>query len=188
MELLGIAAVSRPLLDPSCAGSKSHTTHPISTKNQGDQMLRQYSEKLLILGLSLIALWIGLPLMAQETTAGIQGTVRDATGGSVAGASVEVSGPTLIGTRRVQTDDAGNYRVAALPPGTYTMVVTAKGFRTSRSGGLDLSVGRMPTLDVRLEVGAVAETVEVTGEAPMVDLTQSKVSVTVQKEVMDNLP
>src|SRR5438128_2234880 len=82
--------------------------------------------------------------------------------------------PELIGSR--------------LPPGTYTMTVAAKGFRTSRSGGLDLSVGRMPSLDIRLEVGAVAETVEVTGEAPLVDLTQSKVSVTVSKEVMDNLP
>jgi hypothetical protein len=150
-------------------------------------MLRQFSGKWLTPVLATLAFAMA-PALAQETTAGIQGTVRDATGGSVAGASVEVAGATLIGTRRVQTDDSGSYRIAALPPGVYTMTVTAKGFRTSRSGGLDLSVGRMPTLDIRLEVGAVAETVEVTGEAPMVDLTQSKVAVTVQKEVIDNMP
>src|SRR6476659_7677828 len=149
--------------------------------------MQQLSGKWLALVLALIALAVG-PALAQETTAGIQGTVRDATGGSVAGATVEVSGPSLIGIRKVNTDDAGAYRIAALPPGVYTMVVTAKGFRTSRSGGLDLQVGRMPSLDVRLEVGAVAETVEVTGEAPLVDITQSKVSVTVSKEVMDNMP
>jgi outer membrane receptor protein involved in Fe transport len=66
--------------------------------------------------------------------------------------------------------------------------VSAQGFRTYRQGGIDLTVGRMPTLDVKLEVGAVAETVEVTGEAPVVDVTQSKVATTVQHEVLDNLP
>jgi hypothetical protein len=151
-------------------------------------MLRQYTGKWLMLALALIAVLIGVPASAQETTAGIQGTVRDATGGSVAGATVEVASPNLIGTRKVETDEAGSYRIAALPPGTYTMTVTAKGFRTSRQGGIDLTVGRMPSLDVKLEVGAVAETVEVTGEAPLVDLTQSKVAVTVQHEVIDNLP
>src|SRR3954451_21194875 len=135
-------------------------------------MLRQLSGKWLALVLGLIALAIG-PALAQETTAGIQGTVRDATGGSVAGATIEVSGPSLIGIRKVTTDDRGAYRIAALPPGSYTMTVTAKGFRTSRSGPLGLSVGLIPTLDIRLEVGAVAETVEVSAEAPMVALTQS---------------
>lgn len=149
-------------------------------------MLRQRSGKL-TMALALFALAIA-PASAQETTAGVQGTVRDATGGVIAGAVVEIAGATLIGTRKVVSDDAGNYRLAALPPGTYTLTVSAKGFRTSRSGGLELSVGRMPTLDIKLEVGAVAETVEVSGEAPMVDLTQSKIAVTVQKEVIDNLP
>ena len=118
-------------------------------------MLRQLSGKWPTLA-AIFALAM-MPAMAQETTAGIQGTVRDATGGVVAGATVEVSGATLIGTRKVETDDAGAYRIAALPPGTYTMTVTAKGFRTSRSGGLDLSVGRMPTLDVRLEAAIAAQ-------------------------------
>ena len=101
----------------------------------------QLSGKWLALVLALIALAVG-PALAQETTAGIQGTVRDATGGTVAGATVEVSGPTLIGIRKVTTDDAGAYRIAALPPGVYTMIVTAKGFRTSRSGGLGVRAER----------------------------------------------
>jgi hypothetical protein len=150
-------------------------------------MIRNHTAKWLLLPLALIASLIA-PAMAQETTAGIQGVVRDASGGTVTGATVEVTSPNLIGNRRVQTDEGGNYRIAALPPGTYTMTVTAKGFRTSRQGNLDLSVGRMPNLDVRLEVGAVAETVEVSGEAPLVDTTQSKVSVTMQHETIDNLP
>jgi hypothetical protein len=135
-----------------------------------------------------MALFLSTCAFAQETTAGIQGVVRDPSGAVVPNATVEVSGPALIGTRKVQTDGAGNYRIAALAPGEYTMTVSATGFRTSKQGGIDLAVGRMPNLDVQLEVGAVAETVEVSGAAPLVDTSQSKVSVTVAHEVLDNLP
>jgi hypothetical protein len=148
----------------------------------------KYAAKWFLLPLALIALSTAPSAIAQETTAGIQGVVRDPTGGVVAGATVEVSSPALIGTRKVQTDDGGNYRLAALPPGAYTVTVTAKGFRTSRQPNLDLAVGRMPTLDVKLEVGTVSETVEVTGEAPLVDTTQSKAAVSIQHETIDNLP
>ncbi|MCU1235642.1 MAG: TonB-dependent receptor, plug, partial [Candidatus Solibacter sp.] len=126
---------------------------------------------------------------AQETTAGLQGTVKDASGGAIAGATIELTSPALIGgARKQQTDGSGNYRFASLAPGDYTVVVTAKGFRTFRQVGIDLSVGRLPNLDVKLEVGAVTETVEVSSAAAMVDTTQSKVAVTVQREVLDNVP
>jgi outer membrane receptor protein involved in Fe transport len=148
----------------------------------------KYTGKCLLLSLAPILFLLAPLAMAQETTAGIQGTVRDATGGVVTGANVEVSSPALIGSRAVKTDDGGNFRLAALAPGEYVITVSAKGFRTSRQGGIDLTVGRMPSLDIKLEVGALAETVEVSGEAPLVDTTQSKVAVTVQHEVLDNLP
>ncbi|HXB73675.1 MAG TPA: TonB-dependent receptor [Candidatus Acidoferrales bacterium] len=125
---------------------------------------------------------------AQETTAGLLGSVRDPSGASIAKANVEVSGSSLIGTRRVQTDEGGNFRIAALAPGIYTLSVSAPGFRTLKQEGIDLTVGRLPTIDVKLEVGAVAETVEVSSAATMVDTTQSKVAVTVPQEVLDNLP
>ncbi|HEY2014272.1 MAG TPA: TonB-dependent receptor [Bryobacteraceae bacterium] len=151
-------------------------------------MYRSQTGKWLLLPLLLIALAILPNAFAQETTAGIQGVVKDPTGASIPNATIEVSGTTLIGTRKVQTDDAGNYRIAALPPGLYTMTVTAAGFRTYKQGNIDLTVGRLPNLDVKLEVGAVAETVEVSSNATMVDTTQSKVAVTVSQEVLDNLP
>src|SRR5712671_4315375 len=125
---------------------------------------------------------------AQETTAGVQGTVKDATGAVVPNATIEVTGPALIGMRRVQSDDGGNYHIAALPPGTYTLSVSAKGFRSAKLGGIDLSVGRLPNLDIKLEIGTVTETVEVSSLAAAVDTTQSKVATTVQHDVIDNLP
>src|SRR3954470_23748058 len=151
-------------------------------------MFRLNKRMWLLLSLALIALAITPMALAQETTAGIQGTVRDSTGGMIAGATVEVAGPALIGTRRVQTDDGGNYRLAALPPGEYAMTVSAKGFRTTRQGNIDLTVGRMPNLDIKLEIGSVTETVDVSAESPLVDTTQSKVAVTVKHEAIMTLP
>ncbi|MBZ5723847.1 MAG: TonB-dependent receptor [Acidobacteriia bacterium] len=147
-----------------------------------------YSPKGILSLAVLIALLVLPCAFAQETTAGFQGVVKDPSGASVANATVEVSGPALIGTRKQQTDDAGNYRFAALAPGEYTLTVSAAGFRTYKQSGIDLSVGRLPSIDVHLEVGVVAETVEVSGTAPMVDTTQSKVAITVTHEVLSNIP
>jgi outer membrane receptor protein involved in Fe transport len=141
----------------------------------------------LIAVLALVVCLAGIGL-AQETTAGFVGTVKDPSGAVIANAAIEVSGPALIGTRRVQTDSGGNYRFGALPPGQYTMIVSAPGFRNYRQTGIDLRVGRLPSIEVQLEVGAVAETVEVSGTPTMVDLTQSKVAVTVSSQVMGDIP
>ena len=103
------------------------------------------------------------------------------------GATVEVVSPALIGSRKVQTDAAGIFRLAALPPGAYTITVTATGFRTYKSR-LELSAGRLPSVEISLEVGALTEMVEVSSVATSVDVTQSKVAVTVDKQTMQNLP
>src|SRR5260370_26261985 len=68
------------------------------------------------------------------------------------------------------------------------MTVTAPGFDTFKQTGIDLTVGRLPNIDVQLQVGTVTETVEVTGESVTIDTTQSKVAVTVEREVLQNIP
>ena len=128
------------------------------------------------------------PAFGQETTAGFQGTVKDTTGGGIPNATLELEGQALIGTRKVTTDNEGAYRFAALPPGSYTVTVTAKGFRTVKQGGIALSVGRFPNVDIKLEIGTVTETVEVSSIPNVVDTTQSKVAATVEKSILDNIP
>ena len=136
---------------------------------------------LIFLGLTQIA-------MAQETTANIQGVVKDQTGAVVVDATVEVSGPAIMGTRKQVTDKSGAYRFTSLPPGEYTMTVTAQRFRVFKQTNIQLSAGREPTIDVQLQVGTADQVVEVTAEAPQVDVTSSKVAVTFQQKLLENLP
>src|SRR6266436_9818215 len=76
-----------------------------------------------------LAMLVPLAIFAQETTAGIQGTVKDPSGAILNKATVEVTSPALIGTKKSDTDQ-GYYRFVNLPPGSYTLTVTAPGFRT----------------------------------------------------------
>jgi hypothetical protein len=127
-------------------------------------------------------------VVAQETTAGIQGNVKDQSGAVVSNATVEVSGAALIGSKKVETDSAGSYRFSNLPPGTYALTVTARGFKAAKRAGITLEVGRLPNVDIQLEVGATTEVVEVSGAAPLVDVSQSKVQTNVTQDVLASAP
>jgi len=124
---------------------------------------------------------------AQETTGGLVGTVKDPSGASVPNANVVMTSPDLVGTKAVQTDSAGYYRFANLPPGSYTLTVTATGFATEKRN-LIIEVGHLPTVDVTLEVGKTSTVVEVTGEAPQIDVTTNVTTTNVTEDVIDNVP
>ncbi|MBZ5685076.1 MAG: TonB-dependent receptor [Acidobacteriia bacterium] len=135
--------------------------------------------------LTLLAIIVVTPLLwAQETTAGLQGVVKDKSGALIAGANIEIKGPSLLGSKTAVTDSAGFYRVTEIPAGTYSVSVNAKGFRPVRLEGIVLATGRLPNVDVQLEVGATNEVVEVTGAAPLVDVAQSKVQTNVTQDIL----
>src|SRR5260370_210403 len=113
----------------------------------------------LVISLALtLCAFFSVSALAQETTGGLQGTVKDPSGAVVPNAKVVVTGASLVGSKELQTDSSGYYRFANLPPGTYTITVTAKGFRTLKREGLVLEVGHLPSVDISLEVGT-ADTV-----------------------------
>jgi len=126
--------------------------------------------------------------IAQETTAGLQGTVKDSSGGAIANATVEVASPALIGVKKATTDAAGYYRFANLPPGTYTVTFSASGFRTYKEPDVELLVGHLPTLNATMQVGQVTETVEVASQAALIDPTQSRVQTNISATNLMDLP
>ena len=121
--------------------------------------------------------------------ASITGVVRDASGGVLPGVTVEASSPALIEkVRTVVTDGTGQYRIVDLRPGTYVVTFTLPGFSVVRREGIELSGSLTATINVEMRVGAVEETVTVTGESPIVDvqsITQQRV---LDKETIDVLP
>ena len=139
--------------------------------------------------LAIVALLLsGVTIFAQETTGGLQGTVKDATGAVVGGAHVVVKSPALAGDKALDTDSSGYYRFANLPPGTYAIEVSAKGFKTVKREGIGLEIGHLPTLDLVMEVGAAAEVVEVTGAAPVIDVTTNTNSTNLTSDTLTDTP
>jgi len=144
-------------------------------------------ERFIALVASFALLLCGMTL-AQETTAGLQGTVKDASGAVVGHAHVVVSGSALAGDKSLDSESNGYYHFANLPPGVYSVVVTAKGFKTEKREGLRLEVGHLPTVDIALEVGTAGEVVEVTGQAPVIDVTTNTNQTNLTSEALNDTP
>src|ERR1035438_9634536 len=124
----------------------------------------------------------------QETTGGLQGTVKDPTGAVVAGADVTVSAPTLVGSKEIITDSTGYYRFANLPPDTYTILVKAQGFETLKRAKVLIEVGHLPTVNLTLSIGAVTSVIEVTTEGPMIDPTTTTTLTSIPEDVLQDVP
>ncbi|MEO5937314.1 MAG: TonB-dependent receptor, partial [Terriglobales bacterium] len=125
---------------------------------------------------------------AQETTGGIQGTVKDPQGAVVSGATVEVTSPALLGSKKATTDANGYYRISNLPPGVYDVTVTAASFGSAKQTGVKLDTGSLPSLNFSMKVGGSTEVVEVTSDAETVDVTSSKAVSNVTQEIFNNIP
>src|SRR6476661_6238023 len=115
------------------------------------------------------------PSAAFAQQASITGVVRDSSGAVLPGVTVEASSPALIEkTRSVVTDGAGQYRIVDLRPGTYTVTFALAGFNTVRREGIELTGSFVATINADMRVGALEETITVTGESPTVDVKNTQ--------------
>ena len=124
----------------------------------------------------------------QETTGGLQGTIKDPSGAVVPGATVRVTAPTLVGSKESITDSAGVYHFANLPPGTYTVTVEARGFEIAKEEGLIIEVGHLPTVNLTLKIGAATDIVEVNASAPLIDITTPTTNTNITEDVVQDIP
>lgn len=123
------------------------------------------------------------------TSASISGVVRDDSGGVLPGVMVEAASPALIEkVRTVVTDDQGLFRIVDLRPGSYVVTFTLPGFGTFRREGIELSTGFTATVNGVMKVGALEETVTVTGASPIVDTQNIIQQRVITREVRDALP
>jgi hypothetical protein len=121
--------------------------------------------------------------------ASIAGTIRDASGAVLPGVTVEVASPVLIErVRSAVSDGSGQYRITELPPGAYSVTMTLPGFTTVKRDGLDISGVGVTTLNGDLRVGAVEETITVTGETPIVDVQSIRRQTVIDDDTLKALP
>src|SRR5687768_11493955 len=126
---------------------------------------------------------------AAYAQAAITGVARDTSGGVLPGVTVEAASPVLIEkVRSVVTDDTGQYRIVDLRPGLYTVTFSLPGFSTVRREGIELTGTFVATVNGDLKVGALEETITVTGETPIVDVQSVRQQTTVSKDVIAAIP
>ena len=119
----------------------------------------------------------------------IAGVVTDTSGAVLPGVTVEVASPALIEkVRAAVTDGTGQYQVVSLPPGGYTVTFMLAGFNTLKRDGIELTGNFTATVNGNLRVGALEETVTVTGEAPTVDVQNTARQRVVGRDIIENIP
>jgi hypothetical protein len=134
-------------------------------------------------------LFTSVAAFGQGQTGSIAGVVRDATGAVLPGVTVEASSPALIEkTRSVVTDGQGAYKILDLRPGLYSVTFTLTGFSTVKREGIELTTAFTANVNAEMRVGAVTETITVSGESPIVDVQNVVRKATATREVMDALP
>jgi len=133
------------------------------------------------------AIFFCLPAVAQ-TTSNIEGTVKDPKGAVVPGVEVKATSPSLAIERTSNTDENGFYRIAALPAGTYTIVVSGSGFATTTIRNVEVTVNRTIALDVQLEVGSLSGQISVTAETVLIDPTTAATGSTVTPRQIQDMP
>ena len=142
--------------------------------------------------LVMLAYGLLLPSLASAQAAGsgaIAGVVRDTSGGVLPGVSVEASSPALIEkVRTVVTDDQGLYRIVDLRPGTYKVTFSLPGFSPFIRDGIELTTAFTATVGAELRVGALEETVTVSGAAPIVDTQNVMTRELFTTKALDSLP
>ena len=116
-----------------------------------------------------------IPLFAQKITGDISGTVTDASGAAVPGVVVQTQNAGTGEKRSVTTNDTGFFRIVDLDPGQYRLSVEARGFKTMERQA-SVSIALVTQANFSLQVGAVTETVEVQGVAPLVEATEDRLS------------
>jgi len=127
-------------------------------------------------------------LFAQVPTADLSGSVTDATGAAVAGASVTVTNVGTAAARTSTTNNEGGYSLSSLNPGNYTMTVEAKGFKRVERKDIELQVGQAARLDYTLDIGSVSDTVEVSGGAPVLETENATVGTVIENRRIIELP
>ncbi len=136
-----------------------------------------------------LAIVLGASLcLAQQITGSVTGAVTDPAGASVAGATAKLTNTATGAVQNASSDQAGNFRFVLLPPGNYSLQVTADGFKSFRRDGIIVEIDRSLAVPVALQIGQVTETVEVVGGTPLLEPNTSALGSVMDQMKVSDLP
>ncbi len=131
----------------------------------------------------------GLTTAGQQNTASIVGQVKDESGAILPGVTVTTKSPALqVPEIATVTDERGEYRLSPLPPGSYSVEYVLAGFQGVRRDGVQLALGFTARLDEVLKIGSLQESVTVSGDSPVVDVSSSASTSKLNRETLEILP
>src|SRR6266545_6632377 len=136
----------------------------------------------------LLLVAFAFPMSAQTPSGEISGVISDSNGSVVAGVRITLTNSATNAVREVQSNDSGLYAIPALPPGIYTLKVEKTGFRAVERRNIEVLVGSANRIDVTLEVGEVANTVEITGGAPVLQSENASIGTVIENRSIVELP
>jgi outer membrane receptor protein involved in Fe transport len=128
------------------------------------------------------------PVFAQGGNSTINGTVFDQAKAVLPGATVTITNEATGLTREAVTGDEGRFVIPTLPPGTYTVRTDLQGFAPQTRSGVVLRIGEELTLDFTMPIAGLAETVTVTSEAPLIEVTTNRIGANITDQEIDTLP
>src|SRR6185436_12259618 len=166
-----------------CKTALAVSGKPWPGNSRGEFAMRRFTAVVFVLAWMLL-----LPALA-SAQATVSGVVQDASGGVLPGVTVEASSPVLIEKARTAvTDGNGRFQIVDLRPGLYRVTFTLTGFSTVVRDGIELTGSSVARIEAELRVGAVQESVTVTGEAPTVDVQTVTRQRVLSAEMIDALP
>jgi outer membrane receptor protein involved in Fe transport len=127
------------------------------------------------------------PALAQEQSGSIQGVVRDAQGGVLPGATVEARSTNNAGVKTAVTDTTGTFRFPALAPGSYEFTASLTGFSPAKAQAT-VTLGQALKVDLSLKIGGMTDTIQVTGEAPLIDTKANASTATISEKMIETMP
>jgi hypothetical protein len=143
-----------------------------------------------VLSVCLVTLLLALAprAVAQEVTAAINGTITDASGAPIAGATVTATDTARGTTYTAETNSDGAYYLTHVPIGTFQVKVEAKGFQTALHSPFELVLDQVARVDVQMTVGAMSQTVEVSGATPLLQTETTDIGTHIDHVVTENIP
>ena len=137
----------------------------------------------------MVLLFVSHVALAQVAITGqIRGVVTDPQGSTLSSVTITAKSASMMAPRRIQTDGSGNYLLDSLPPGTYQLSYSVNNFRTEVRSGIAITPGFTATISVSLLVGSTEQTVDVSAEAPVVDVTNNTSATTFDDALLQGVP